>query len=701
MKLSYLFGVGLGLALLSSVEAAEKAPAPHPFAFEDMMAVRRVSDSQVSPDGNWVVFAERVANLEKNNFVSHLWIVPSSGGTPWRLTNHEKGESSPKWSPDGRTIAFLSSRSGSQQVWTIPVGGGEATQVTKLSTDVDNLVWSKTGAYLAFSSDVFPGVEGDEAQKGKQKERDDSGVKAEIFDTLLYRHWKDWRHGKRAHTFVFTLRDGSLRDVTPGDVEAPPFELGGPAPFDFSPDDSQLVLSKGPTPDTHAWTTDANLFLVDLRSLSSTNHQSLPSTNITAANKGWDGSPVWSPNGRLIAYRAQLLEGYEADKFRVALYDLTSRQTIYLTEKWDRSVDEIAWAPDSQSLFVEVQERGESAIYRIPVFGEADPARFRKVYGRETVGGLSVGVNGRFLIAETQSFTAPTEVARIDLGDPATADEGRLKRLTQLNGEILDPVIWPTISSVTYPGALGESIQAWLVKPADFKAGDKAPFVLWIHGGPQSAWKNAFSYRWNPALLASKGYVVLMPNPHGSTGFGQAFTRQISEDWGGACYEDLMKGVDWAVQNGLADPDRMAAAGGSFGGYMVNWILGHNKRFKALISHAGVYNLESMYGVTEELWFAEWDLGGTPWKNKGAYEKFSPHRFAANFSTPTLVIHGELDFRVPVGEGMQLFTALKRQGVESKFLYFPDEGHWVLKPKNAKLWNETFAGWLDQHLKAK
>jgi dipeptidyl aminopeptidase/acylaminoacyl peptidase len=272
--------------------------------------------------------------------------------------------------------------------------------------------------------------------------------------------------------------------------------------------------------------------------------------------------------------------------------------------------------------------------------------------------------------------------------------------LTRLNEAKLKELRMPSVESVTYPGAGGTPVQAWLIKPPGFDPGKKHPFLLAIHGGPQSAWKDAFSYRWNGALLAAQGYVVLMPNPRGSTGFGQKFTEEISRDWPGKCYEDLMLGVDWTISQGSIDTNRMAALGGSFGGYMVNWILGHTGRFKALVSHAGVYNLESMYGTTEELWFPEWDLGGTPWRNGGDYEKFSPHRFAASFQTPTLVIHGELDFRVPVSEGMQLFTALKRQGIKSRFLYFPDEGHWVLKPKNSRLWYDTVFTWLAENLGA-
>ncbi len=676
---------GTFAGFLSGAAAAER-----PFGLDDLYAFARLSDAQVSPEGQWIAYVLKKPDLEKNTVPGHIWLQPVAGGATRQLTNGEKGESRPRWSPDGKRIAFLSSRGGSQQVWTIPVDGGEARQATSLSTGADGHVGSPDGSAIAFMSDVWPDLASDAEQKKRAGEREASGVQAQVIDGLLFRHWDSWRHGKRTHIFVAKLDGGEPRDLTPGDFDAPPFNLGGPDDFAFSPDGKELAYTRGPVPAVEAWTTNADLWVVALAGGEA--------KCLTADNKGWDGSPVWSPDGTRIAYRSQMREGYEADRFRLAVLDRSSGKINYLAGDLDRSVDEILWAPDGETIYFGVQDEGRSAVHAVTVRGLEPAGPIRKILSGVHFGGLSMPRSGSFLVGEIQSLTQPADAARVDLTRPGAGAVD----LTAVNEGVRREIRMPAAESVRYLGAGGKSIQAWLLKPPDWQAGRRYPFIVFIHGGPQSAWQDAFSYRWNPALYASRGFVVMAPNPRGSTGFGQAFTEEISGDWAGACYEDLMKGVDWAIREGLADPARLGAMGGSFGGYMVNWILGHTDRFKALVSHAGVYNLDSMYGSTEELWFPEWDLGGTPWKdtkNRGDYEKFSPHRFAANFETPTLVIHGELDFRVPVAEGIQLFTTLKRRGVEARFLYFPDEGHWILKPKNSRLWNRTVIEWMERHLK--
>lgn len=673
--------------------AGQPAPAApqRPLQVEDLFLVRRVADPQVSPDGKWVAYTVRTVSLEHNAGVSHLWLVPAAGGTPRQLTNHDKGESRPRWSPDGKWIAFLSARSGSQQIWKIATDGGEAVQVTSLSTGADGQVWSPTGLELAFSSEVRPGLEGgDAAQARKDQELAASGVQALILDHLLHRHWNSWRNGKRNHLFVVPAAGGEARDLTPGEVDVPPFVLAGGDPYAFSPDGKEIAYTRGPDAASEAWSTNSDIFVISTAGGSP--------VCLTAENKGADATPTWSPDGKLLAYRSQARDGYEADRVRLAVLERAAPRPVYLAADVDRSVDELLWRPEGKAIYFLAEDEGRASVYAVTLEGLAQQGASGKVISNASIGELSLSRDAAHLYCTTQSLTRPAEVARLDL---AQAIQGKpaLEILTHENDQLLAQILPSQVESIHYPGALGAQVQAWLIRPPGLAEGTKAPLVVFIHGGPQGAWTDVFHFRWNAALFAARGYLAILPNPHGSTGFGQAFTEQISGDWGGAVYEDVMKCVDWAVEKGVADPERLAAIGGSFGGYMVNWILGHTQRFKALVSHAGVYNLESMYGHTEEIWFPEWEFKGAPWQNRELYEKFSPHRFAQNFKTPTLVVHGELDFRVPVSEGLQLFTALQRQGVPSRFLYFPDEGHWVLKPKNSKLWNETVLGWLDQHLK--
>lgn len=452
--------------------------------------------------------------------------------------------------------------------------------------------------------------------------------------------------------------------------------------FEFSPDGKELAFTRGPASDREAWSTDTALCVLPV---SGTN-----ATDLTVGNKGWDGAPYYSPDGRFIAYRSQSRDGYESDKMRLALFDRSSRAVTYLANDLDRSVDEILWSADSKTIYFTAEDEGRIALYEIAPMEGAKAKR--RMIGSH-FGDLSAPKARDFFVASHDTLLRAPELMRAPLPDPDA------KILTHINDELFQSRALPSTESFTYAGALGATIQTWMLKPPGFDASRKYPCLLWVHGGPQTAWNDAFSFRWNAMTYAAHGYVVICPNPHGSTGFGQAFTEQISGDWGGAVYEDVMKAADWAEAQPFIDAKNIAALGASYGGYMMNWILGHTDRFKTLVCHASVYNLESEYGVTEELWFPEWEFKGPPWKNRELYEKFSPHLHAANFKTPTLVTHGELDFRVPISQGLQLFTALQRQGVESRLLYFPDEGHWILKLKNSQLYYETVLDWLDRHLK--
>ena len=668
----------------------QKPAMPETYSLADLLSIKRVSDVQLAPDGQRVAYAVKTPNLEKNSFTSHIWIVGADGSGAQQLTNHEKGESRPRWSPEGTSIAFLSSRGGDgPQIWIIPVDGGEARQVTKLSTGASDHVWSPKGDRLAFTSQVWPDLEGgDAAQKKRADEIEASGVKAQVLDRLLFRHWNEWTGGKRQHLFAVEASGGEARDLSPGHVDVPPFSLGGPDAYAFSPDGREIAFTRGPDRSVEAISTNADLCVVPV--------DGGPVAVLTAENRGWDGSPAWSPDGRFIAYRSQERDGYEADRFRLALVERATGKRSYLAADLDRSIDEILWAPSGRTIHIVCEDEGRSALHAVDIDGPVQTGATRKLFAGAHLTSLTSSRDGSRLAGELQSLVRPTEGAVLELRDGRFSPP---RFVTTVNDALFAAREMPSRESVRFPGANEQSVQAWLLKPPGFDATKKYPLVLFIHGGPQSAWQDSFSFRWNATLFAARGFVVLAVNPRGSTGFGQRFTEEISGDWPGACFEDLMRGVDWAIAQGFVDPNRLAAMGGSFGGYMANWILGHTDRFKALVSHAGVYNLERMYGTTEELWFPEWDLGDTPWKNGGAYEKHSPHRFAAKFRTPTLVIHGELDYRVCLSEGLQLFTALQRQGVPSRLLYFPDEGHWILKLKNSKLWNETVIEWLERYLK--
>jgi dipeptidyl aminopeptidase/acylaminoacyl peptidase len=656
-------------------------PNKHSLSFDDFIRLKRISDLQVSPSGDLIAFVVTEMDFKKNTSNSDIWIIPSMGGIPRKLTSSPTTDTSPCWSPDGDKIAFISSRGGTPQIWMIHTDGGEATQVSTISTGATGPVWSDDGKLLAFASSVFPECADDDCNKTKQEKRKESLVRAKIFKELLYRHWDSWRDGKRSHVFVLPAEGGSARDITPGDYDTPPISLGSSHDYAFSPDGDEICFVRNEDPELRmSLGTNNDLFT---NAIEKNNRKKI------TTNRANDNSPHYSPDGKYIAYRAMNRPGFEADKYSLILYNRQNGQKTNLTESLDRSVDEIVWSPDSHALYFTFQEKGRDVLARISLKNRTIERHLEGF----TISSVQVSPEGNFLFFLKQAAHLPSDIHSLDI------KTGKIKQLTNINAEMLADLEMNPAEEFWFTGAGGDKVHGFLVKPPFFDPAKKYPLVMLIHGGPQGAWKDSFHYRWNSQMFSSPGYVVAMINFHGSTGYGQDFTDSITGDWGGKPFEDIMLGLDEILScYSFIDSQKIGAAGASYGGYMIDWIEGHTDRFNCLISHAGVYDLRSMHGATEELWFPEWEFKGTPWTNKKMYEKWSPSTWVKNFKTPCLVIHGQLDFRVPVTQGFQFFTALQRKKVPSKMIYFPDEGHFVTKPQNAQLWWAHVLEWFKKYL---
>ncbi|HWB95809.1 MAG TPA: S9 family peptidase, partial [Bryobacteraceae bacterium] len=647
-----------------------------PFTVDTMMQLVRISDPQIAPDGRTVSFTAQTIDVAGNKRPKQIYLVPLDGGAARRITYAGDNNERARWSPDSRQIAFLSDRGGSAQVWVMDADGQNARQVTNLSTEAGGVLFSPDGKNLVFTSDVFPECGADDAcnQKKLAAEKDNP-VKARIYTGLLYRHWTKWDNGRRSHLLVVPVAGGPARDLTPGANDVPPFSLGGQDDYSISPDGTEVCYAVNADPNP-ATSTNADLFVVPMAGG--------PARKITV-NPAADNSPLYSPDGKYIAWRTQTRAGYESDRWRLQVLERTTGRVTNLTETLDRWVTGFTWHPDSSKLFFTTEDRGRQPIQFISVAGgEVHMA----ASGNNTLDEMQFTRDGKTMVYSQQSAAQPSELYR------ASATGGIPAALTRLNDAVLNAHQLTPVEEMWVDGAENAQVQTFVIKPYGFRPGQKYPVLLLIHGGPQGAWGESWSYRWNPQVFAAAGFVVVMPNPRGSVGYGQKFIDEINGDWGGKAFDDVMAVADHVVTLPYTDGSRMTAAGGSYGGYMIDWILGHTQRFKALVSHAGVYDLRSEAGETEELWFPLWEFGGPPWTNPEMYARWSPSHFAKEFHTPTLVIHGELDYRVPYGQGLQLYTALQLQKVPSKLLLYPDEGHWVLKPRNSILWYNSFLDWI-------
>jgi dipeptidyl aminopeptidase/acylaminoacyl peptidase len=569
--------------------------------------------------------------------------------------------------------------------------GSDRKQITNISTGAGNPAWSPDGKWIAFSSDVYPECNSDDCNKAEDEKAEKSKIQAHVTDRLLYRHWVEWRNRKRSHVFVVPSSGGTSVDFTPGDFDSPPYGASTGVDYAFSPDSREIAYLRNPDK-IEAISTNSDIYIASL--FDKTNK------SITASNKGYDVAPLYTSDGKYILYRSQATEGFEADRWRIMRYNRQTGETVELTRGFDQQVDEMTLSPDGKTIYFVAGENGRSPIFSIPV--EPDLrlkiATFVKPVVRDvTASSLSVSSDGRTLVFANSSIASPTEIYR------ANADGSGVTAISRVNDSRMTAYGLKKAESVTWKGALNQTVQGWLIKPSNFDPSKKYPLVVLIHGGPQGAFSDSWGYRWNPQVFANAGYVVFMPNQRGSTGFGQKFVNDVSADWGGRAFTDVMNGVASVIKNPYIDKTRIGAAGASYGGYMVDWILGHNNdprfKFKALVSHAGVYNLESMAGATEELWFVKWEFKGMPWENPINYQRWSPNKFVKNFDTPTLVTCGELDFRVPVDQSFQLYTALQLNGVPSKLVVFPDEGHWILKPQNSEFWYTNVLDWFGKYLK--
>ena len=648
-----VFPVLWTLAAVNAGYAAGRA-----FTIRDFYRIRRVESISLAPRGA-IVFALETTDLSAARKVTHVWMIDGDASSPRQITYSDKGETAPQFSPDGESIAFISSRDGSDNLYVLPAEGGEARKLTSVSTGVGDPLWSPDGKWIAFSSDVYPECGADDACNKKIADRWTKGkLQAHMADSLLYRHWTEWKDGKRTHILLAEVSSGKVRDLTPGDFDSPPFELGGPPQYAFSPDGSELAFVSNH--DTHpASSTNNDIWLVPVSGKEQ-------ARNVTAANRAFDGNPSYSPDGRYIAYRMQKQPGYESDRFRLAVYQRATGESRVLTESFPNWVEDFVWSPDSQSLYFSAPVEGNSPIYQVDMASGS----IRQVLLDKAIREFALSKDGRRIVYVRSAVGEPNEIFAAGLSNGAASKPERLSRLNDaVAGEVdIRPaeIMWVT-------GSEGKKIQAFIVKPHDFDPTKKYPLILNVHGGPQDRWADSFRGDWQ--VYPGAGYVVAFANPHGSIGYGQDFTAEISGDYGGRVFDDLMKVTDELARLPYVDANRMGAMGWSFGGYMMDWFEGHTDRFKAIASMMGVYDERSFYGATEELWFPEWDLSGQPW-NSPQYEEFSPSKYAKNFKTPCLVITGERDYRVPYTQSLEFFTALQKMNVPSRLVVYSKAGHW-------------------------
>jgi len=683
------------LALLTAglLAAPLSAQQKHTITFDDFAAVRAVGDPQMSPDGKVVLYSVRTTDVSKNSRTSHTVSVPVGGGSPQPFPSDATDVSATeaRWSPDGKHVAFIAGG----QLWISDANGAGRKQLTHLNGGATGPVWAPTSDRIAFTSSVYPECSNDACNAAKEKAASDNKVKAHVADQLMYRHWNAWDEGTRSHLFVVAIDGSAPRDLIPGaKYDVPPGPFGGSEGYAWSPDGRELAYTAKDQGRADATSTDVNVYTIS-------SSGGAP-TVITAANKGADQNPVYSPDGRYIAYASQARAGFESDRFRLMVYNRAEKTSQELLPGWDRNADAYVWSPDMSGILVQTTDAGRDKLFRA-TFARGGALRVsgapQVVIGDHNNTAFSLARDGHSVVWLRDATEFPAEVYTADLTATGAANA---RALSHENDTLVSSLAVNPAEDFWFTGAAGVKVQGFVVKPPNWQPGKKYPAILLIHGGPQGAWLDQWHGRWNYQMFAATGAALVIINPRGSFGYGQKFVDDVSKGWGGKVYTDLMSGLDAAlVKYPWIDANELGAAGGSFGGYMVNWIAGHTNRFKALVTHAGPFNLENMATATEELWFPDWEYGGPFWDPKAMateYRVYSPHLFVKNFKTPTLVTGGELDYRVPYTEDLSMFTSLQRMNVPSRLVIFPDEGHWIGKPQNQRLWWGEVQGWLKKYL---
>ncbi len=658
------WGLLLSIAVLSSSSSLSQKTEKRAFTLPDLYRVVGVGEPALSPDGKTVAYAVTTGDVKDGKRTTALWRVDADGKNARRLTFSEARDTHPFFSPDGKTLAFLSTRAGDPQLYFLPLAGGEAERKTDVPGGVSDPVFSDDGRSIVYVADVEPACGADApCNKASTDAREKTKLKAWVEDALLFRHWNSWREGKRAHVFLLDFSTGSVTDVTPGDYDSPVFSVGGPRGFDLSPDGKEMAFASNRTAE-QADSTNADLWTVRLDG----GPEALKSPrNLTEANKGWDGAPRYSPDGKWLAFLRQVTPGYEADRFRIILRERASGSERDLTAAFDDTVDDLAWSADSRRIFFTADVKGRTPLHEL----EIATGKIRVLTGVGTLDAFEVSRDGTFAVVARRRIHQPTELWHIGL---AAGSDPAGERLTTHNAALEAEVDLRPAEEHVFAGADGAKVQTWIIKPHGFDPSKKYPLILNVHGGPQSPWADSFRGDWQ--VYPGAGYVEAMPNPHGSTGFGQAYTSAISGDWDGKVMEDVSRVTDALEKLPYVDRDRIGVMGWSWGGYAVMWLVGHTGRYKAAASMMGVYDLRSMYSATEELWFPEWELKGTPWQNPEGYRKQSPSQYVKNFRTPTLVLTGEKDFRVPYSQSLMFFTDLQKMKVPSRLVVWEKAGHW-------------------------